>query len=65
MACSPDGQFVAVGGKRLTVWGQSPAGMGLLLDEPMRMDCAGLILDRAVGLDEDTRAFLEERGAIS
>ncbi|MDG4596508.1 MAG: pentapeptide repeat-containing protein [Candidatus Contendobacter sp.] len=64
LACSPDGQFVAVGGERLTVWGQSSTGVELLLDEPMRMDCAGLILDRAVGLDENTRAFLEERGAL-
>lgn len=64
LACSPDGQFVAVGGERLTLWGQSPAGMELLLDEPMRMDCAGLILDRATELAEDIRAFLAERGAI-
>ena len=62
LSCSTDGSFVAAGGNRIVIWHEGRAGVRQVRNEPMRMDCTGMLLADCEGLSREQIQFITERG---
>ena len=61
LSCSRDGAFLAAGGEELRVWSMGRTGAETIYTEPLRLNCDGMTIEGAEGLDDATRKMLEER----
>lgn len=62
VSCSARASHIAAAGNRLVLWHEGQMGVEVVCDEPMLMDCSGMVLAGCTGLTSAQSEFIHERG---